>query len=165
MNASTLVLRLIHIVAGVFWVGAAWMLTLYIAPSVAAVGDAGQQFIRQMMGKTNFQKIMTTSSLSTVIAGTILYVRNPPTWFSSNAGIGFGIGAFFALIGLVFGFLIGKTNMAMMQIGSQIKGQPTPDQIAQIQDLQKRQRTFSTINIYALLAAVVFMAISRYLFI
>ena len=48
---------------------------------------------------------------------------------------------------------------------AQIKGQPTPEQIAQLQLFQKRQRTFSTINIYALLVAVVFMAISRYLFI
>lgn len=165
MNALTLVLRLIHILGGVFWVGAAWMMTLYIAPSVGATGDSGLQFMRHMMGKTNLQKMLIVSSVSTVIAGTILYVRNPSAWFGSNAGIGFGIGAFFAFIGFVFGMLISRNNMAMMQLGAQIKGQPTPEQIAQLQLFQKRQRTFSTINIYALLVAVVFMAISRYLFI
>ena len=155
MNALTLVLRLIHILGGVFWVGAAWMMTLYIAPSVGATGDSGLQFMRHMMGKTNLQKMLIVSSVSTVIAGTILYARNPPAWFGSNAGIGFGIGA----------LLISRNNMAMMQLGAQIKGQPTSEQIAQLQLFQKRQRTFSTINIYALLVAVVFMAISRYLFI
>ena len=120
MNALTLVLRLIHILGGVFWVGAAWMMTLYIAPSVGATGDSGLQFMRHMMGKTNLQKMLIISSVSTVIAGTILYVRNPFAWFGSNAGIGFGIGAFFAFIGFVFGMLISRNNMAMMQLGAEL---------------------------------------------
>ncbi len=165
MNILTLVLRLIHILAGVFWVGTAWMITLYIVPAAGAAGDAGQQFMRQLMGKTNLQKILTTSAISTVVAGTILYIRNPPTWFGSNAGIGFGIGAVFAFVGFVFGMLIGRNNGAMMQLGAQIKGQPAADQIAQMQVFQKRQRLYSTINIYTLLIAVIFMSISRYLFI
>ena len=56
MNALTLVLRLIHILGGVFWVGAAWMMTLYIAPSVGATGDSGLQFMRHMMGKPTCKK-------------------------------------------------------------------------------------------------------------
>ena len=63
MNALTLVLRLIHILGGVFWVGAAWMMTLYIAPSVGATGDSGLQFMRHMMGKTNLQKMLIVSSV------------------------------------------------------------------------------------------------------
>ena len=162
MNALTLVLRLIHILGGVFWVGAAWMMTLYIAPSVGATGDSGLQFMRHMMGKTNLQKMLIVSSISTVVAGTILYVRNPPAWFGSNAGIGFGIGAFFAFIGFVFGMLISRNNMAMMQLGAQIKGKPTDEQLAQIQALQKRIKTVSPIHVFSMILAMIFMATARY---
>ena len=85
MNALTLVLRLIHILGGVFWVGAAWMMTLYIAPSVGATGDSGLQFMRHMMGKTNLQKMLIVSSISTVVpkAGT----RTTSSGVSDSQGI------------------------------------------------------------------------------
>lgn len=162
MNILTLVLRLIHILAGVFWVGAAWMMTLYVSPTAAATGDAGQQFMRHFMGKTNLQKMLMASSITSVIAGIILFVRNPPGWAGSSAGMGFSIGSFFALIGLVFGILIGRNGSTIMQLGMQIKGQPTPEQLAQLQTIQKQQRMYSTINAYSLLLAVVLMATSRY---
>ena len=42
MDYLTLVLRLIHIFAGVFWVGLALTLSLFVGPSVNATGKAGQ---------------------------------------------------------------------------------------------------------------------------
>ena len=134
----------------------------YIAPTVGSTAEAGQQFMRHFAGKTNFLNMMMSAAGLAVTAGSIMYIRNPPGWSSSSAGIGFTIGALFALVGFVFGILIGRNTKAVMQLGAQIKGQPTPEQLTQIQMFQKRLGNYSTINAYALLAAVMFMATSRY---
>ena len=40
MHALQLVLRLVHIVFGVFWVGAAFFLAMFLEPSIRAAGPA-----------------------------------------------------------------------------------------------------------------------------
>ena len=162
MNYLILILRLIHILSGIFWVGSALMMTFFIGPTASATAQAGQQFMQHFITKTNIQRMMIASAFSTVIAGALLYADKPSAWFASSAGKGFGIGAVFAVIGLVFGILIGRLTNSIIQLGGQIKGQPTAEQLAQLQLLQNRQRLFSTINAYSLILAVAFMATARY---
>jgi len=162
MSYLILVLRLIHILAGVFWVGAALMMTLYIGPAASATGEAGQKFMQHFISKTNIQKMLMAAGGTTVIAGAALYVDKPAAWFSSGAGIGFGIGASFAIVGFAFGILISRNMRVLGQLGAQIQGQPNPDELAQMQRLQGLQRSYSTINSISLILAVAFMATARY---
>ena len=162
MNYLIIVLRLIHILAGVFWVGSALMMTFYVGPTVVATAEAGQKFMQHFMGQTNIQKMMMASAGASLFAGVFLFMDKPPEWHSSSAGIGFGIGAFFAIIGFVMGILISRNTKAATQLGAQIKGQPTPEQLAQLQTRQKRQASLSTVNVIALIVAVAFMATARY---
>jgi Na+/glutamate symporter len=78
-------------------------------------------------------------------------------------GIGLSIGAGFALIGLIFGILIGRTTNAMARLGAQFQGKPTNEQMAQMQTIRKQQATYSNISAVALILALVFMATARYL--
>lgn len=162
MDYWIIFLRLVHIVGGVFWVGAALMMTFFIAPTVSATAEAGQKFIQHLMGNTKLQRVMASSSGASLLAGILLFADKPPEWHTSSAGMGFGIGAAFAIVGFVFGILIGRNMKAMAQLGAQIKGQPTKEQLTQLQGLQKRTSTFSTINSITLILAVVFMATARY---
>jgi hypothetical protein len=59
--------------------------------------------------------------------------------------------------------MIGRTIKAMAQLGAQMQGQPSADQLRQMQALQKRQATVSMISTVAVVLATVFMAIARYL--
>lgn len=160
------ILRIIHIVGGVFWVGAALTMTFYIGPTIGATGEAGQKFAGHFIGKMKFSSMMMISSMSSIIAGFLLYwiASNGFTsgWMRSGAGIGFGIGAIFALIGWVFGILIGRTNMAMAKLGSQFQGKPTSEQLTSVQKLQEQLAIYSKINAATLLLAVAFMSFARY---
>jgi len=102
-----------------------------------------------------------------VLAGASLYWIDSggltSAWMHSGAGLGFGIGAFFGLIGFVFGMQVGNTNGALAKLGAQIQGKPTPEQMAQIGALRKRLSIVSPINAYSLILAALFMAIARYL--
>ena len=167
MNTLLLVLRLIHIICGVFWVGAALAMNFFISPALRATGDTGRQFAGHLIGQTRFTMVMTTSAILSVIAGFLLYGIDSnwltSAWQSSGPGIGFAIGAFFALIGFVTGMMNGINNSKMGRLGAQIQGKPTPDQAEKLGAIQKQQAWVVPVNTYSLLLAVLFMAIARYM--
>ena len=167
MNYLTLTLRLIHIVGGIFWVGSALLMNFFIAPTLRATGDAGRQFIGHFMARTRFMMAMNISVYATVIAGFWLYgidsrwFQSP--WMMSSAGIGFGVGALFAIVGMITGVMNGANNRKMAQIGAQIDGKPTPEQGAAMGAIQKQQAWVVPVNSFTLLIAALLMAVSRYL--
>lgn len=170
MNFLVIVLRLLHILSGVFWVGAALMLTYFISPTVGATKEAGQGFMRHFMGNTKFNLAMWTSAITSVIAGAILYWIDSDgfssAWVRSGPGIGFGIAAGFALLGLIVGIFQNRNSNAMAQLGGQIQSQrtpPSPEQTAKLQSLGKALAVGGTLNASFLILATVGMAIARYL--
>lgn len=167
MDYLKLALRFIHIIGGVFWVGAALVMNFFVAPTMRATGDAGRQFAGHFMGKTKIVAAMNVSVYSTLIAGFWLYGIDSQwfssPWMRSGAGIGFGIGAGFALIGFVTGLMNGGNNRKLAMLGSQIQDKPTPEQAAQLAAIQKQQGWVVPVNTWTLLLAVLFMATARYL--
>ncbi len=167
MNYLTLTLRLIHIIGGAFWVGGALLMNFFVGPTLRATGEAGRQFGGHLMGKTRFSTLMSVAAYSTVVAGFLLYGIDShwftTAWQSSSVGIGFGVGALFALVGLVTGLMNGNNNRKMGQLGAQIHGKPTPEQAAALGAIQKQQGWVVPLNTYSLLLAVFLMAIARYL--
>ncbi|PWB74975.1 MAG: hypothetical protein C3F07_06580 [Anaerolineales bacterium] len=167
MNYLTLALRLIHIIGGVFWVGSALLMNFFIGPTLRATGDAGRQFAGHFMARTKFTSVMNASVYATLIAGFWLYGIDSQwfssPWMHSSVGIGFGIGAGFALVGFVTGFMNGANNRKLAALGSQIQGKPTPEQAAQLAAVQKQQGWVVPVNTWTLLLAVFFMATARYL--
>jgi uncharacterized membrane protein len=159
-------LRIIHIVAGVFWVGGSLVMTFFVGPTIGATGEAGQKFVGHLMNNLKFSNRMSAAAGSTVLAGLLLYgldARAGAAWLQSSFAMGLGIGAAFAIIGFALGIMVGRTTKAMAQLGAQMQGKPSPDQLTQMQAIQKRQATFSMSSTIALVLATVFMAVARYL--
>jgi hypothetical protein len=159
-------LRIIHIGAGVFWVGGSLIMTFFVGPSIGAMGDSGQKFVGHLMNNLKFSSRMAAASGSSILAGLILFAldaRAGEAWIRSDFATGLSIGAGFALIGFAAGMLFGRTTRAMAQLGAQVQGKPTSEQLAQMQNIQKRQSTYSMVSTVTLLLAVVFMAIARYM--
>jgi len=160
-------LRIVHILAGIFWVGGTLIMAFFVGPTMGATGEAGQKFVGHLVNNLKFSSRMSAAAGSTILAGFILYWIDSngftSAWMSSGAGRGFGIGAAFALIGFVFGLLVGRTTKAMAQLGAQIQGKPSSEQMAQLDKLRKQQVTYSNITAVLLILAVIFMAIARYM--
>jgi hypothetical protein len=81
----------------------------------------------------------------------------------SGAGIGFAVGAGLALIGFIFGILVGRKTKAMVQLGAQFQGKPADEQMLQMQSLKKQQTTYLNLSAVMLVLALWAMAIARYL--
>jgi uncharacterized membrane protein len=166
MDYFVLVLRLVHVIGGVVWVGAAFVMYAFIGPAISATQGAGQQVMRHLTTATRFTAAMTSAAFLTVIAGILLIVRDAgagPAWMRSGPGIGFSLGGAFALIGLVTGMLVGMTTAALGRLGGGAQGAPPGDQAARMETLRRRLQWLNPLNTYVLLIATALMAIARYL--
>jgi Na+/glutamate symporter len=159
-------LRIIHIVAGVFWVGGTLFMTFFVGPAIGATGEAGQKFVGHLMNNLKLSNRMSTAAGLTILAGLILFgldARAGEAWLRSSFATGLSIGAAFAILGMIFGILIGRTTKAMAELGAQMQGKPTQSQLSQMQSIQTQQATYSRVSAISLILATIFMAIARYL--
>jgi uncharacterized membrane protein len=168
MDIYLLVLRLVHVFGGIFWVGGALMMNFFIGPTIGATAQAGKQFMGHLMVRMRLSTVMTIIAILTLLAGGLLYWRDSQgftsMWMSAGSGIGFGIGGVAGLIGFIFGAMFGQANKKMALVGSQIKdGAPTPEQLAQLQNAQRILKVVTPLHVSFLIVAAVFMSIARYM--
>jgi hypothetical protein len=166
-----IVLRLIHIFAGVFWAGSVFFVVRFLLPGLRASGPAGGQVMQQIIGKLRFPVAAGVAGTLTVLSGAGMYWRNikvsSGTWAGSGPGITYGIGALAALTALiVFATLIGPTGNRLLQLGATIQssgGPPTSEQAGTLAQLQGKMAAFSRVGASFLAIAVLAMAIARYM--
>jgi len=169
MLVLMIVLRWLHIVSGIMWVGAAVMLTFFVSPAVQATNDSGQKFMAYLMQNTAFNKFIINVAMLTVTAGLILYGIDSnwftSGWIFSGPGIGFGLGGVLGLLGLYFGLKINRNSKKLMELSHEIQangGPPTGAQHVVIQSLQSHLKTDGMLNAVFLLLASIMMATARF---
>ncbi len=169
MLVLLVILRFLHIVSGIFWVGAALMLTFFLSPTVQATEESGQKFFSHLLQKTNFSRVIMITSLTSVAAGLILYWIDSDgfrsAWMTSGPGLGFGLGGVAGLIGLYYGILQNRRSQALLSLGAEIQeqgGPPNEEQRQSLQKLQAQLKTGGQLNAYFLLLAAILMATARF---
>ena len=84
------VLRILHIVAGVFWVGAVLFLIVFVAPTAREVGPAAGPFIAHLVGRRRATDAILTAAAVTIVAGALMYWRVSGgldgDWLASETG-------------------------------------------------------------------------------
>lgn len=161
------ILRLIHLVGGMYWFGAVLAMYFFITPTVAATGDAGQQFMKHLGGRSGLSTSILIAALSAGVAGAWLYWIDSngfqSDWMKSTSGSAFGLGGFFGAIALTFGIVVNRALAALGKLGAQIQGKPSPEQMTQLQALQKRTGMALKYTTYALIVSALCMAAARFL--
>jgi uncharacterized membrane protein len=171
MDTYMVVLRIVHILAGVFWVGAALTTFLFLQPAAREVGPAAGPFMAHLAGKKKLVDWVLRAAGLTVLAGLLMYwrVTSGLEWdrITSAYGISLTIGALCAIAAFSLGLsIVRPTIMATLAIGRDVAasgGPPTPEQGAQLQALQKRGKAVGQVIVPLLVVAVSGMAAARYL--
>jgi hypothetical protein len=171
MDTYMVVLRIVHILAGVFWVGAAFMTILFLQPTAREIGPAAGPFMAHLAGKKRLIDWVLGAAGLTILAGLLMYWRVSggldADWIGSAPGISLTIGALCGIAAFSLGLTIVKpTILATLAIGRDVAasgGPPTPEQGAQLQALQKRGKAVGQVIVPLLVVAVIGMAAARYL--
>jgi uncharacterized membrane protein len=170
MDAYMVVLRIVHILAGIFWVGSALVIFLFLQPAAREVGPAAGPLMTSLAQKKRLPDVTLGAAGLTILAGLLMYWRVSggfdQDWIGTAFGVAITIGALCAIAAVVLGASIVRPSMvkagAIAQAAAAAGG-PTAEQGAEIQALQQRVRATGNVIIPLLVLAVVAMASARYL--
>ena len=165
-----IVLRLLHIVAGVFWAGASFVVVGFVEPTASATGPEGGRFLQAFASRSGYSPSMTGAGLLTIVAGLWLMWLDSggfqPAWMASGMGVALSVGALAGLAAAVVGLGLQSRNaMRLGAVAKSVQGQPggpTPAQAAEMLALWDRLRSGGRWAAGFLAIAVAAMAVARY---
>jgi uncharacterized membrane protein len=166
MDAEIAILRVLHIVPGVVWVGSAVFLAFVMQPAIAKTGPPHSGAVMRNMVKP-MVILLHSSAWLTMVFGVVMAfrVRDPlfDFLFSTDWGTMILLGFVTAVAGYVFGTIGGLTSKKMMDIGASLAGQPpSPEQGAEMAALQKRAMMLTKVAATLVTVAVVTMALAQH---
>jgi uncharacterized membrane protein len=169
--AELLVLRLLHVLGGVFWVGTAAFNALFLLPAMATAGPAGGQVMAGLQ-RRRLMVVLPVVSLVTLLSGARLM------WITSG---GFGAGYFATTTGATFAWAAASATLAfvlgvafvrpaMSRVGTlapTLAATPEGPERARLADemarLRRRAGVVNQVVLVMLVAAASGMAVARYL--
>ncbi len=165
-----IVLRLVHILAGVLWAGSAIFYFFFVEPTVKSLGPAGSKFMQDFIEKRRYPLFMNIVSALTIVAGALLFWTVSdglqPAWLTSGPGLGFTIGSVVAIVVYGIGFFMIRPRVERLgNLGKTIGmagGPPTPEQAAELQKLNKEMTQIERIDVILLTVSLITMATARY---
>jgi hypothetical protein len=103
------VLRLLHIVGGVFWAGAIFFFVTYVEPAVRAAGPDGAKVLVQMFLR-RYLTVLPVVAGVTILSGVwLMWITSmgfAPFWWKTPLGRGITVGSIAALVGFVIGLAV-----------------------------------------------------------
>lgn len=165
-----LILRLIHIGAGVFWVGAVFTTVLFLQPTAIALGPAAAPFQAHLVRDRRYALATLISAATTVVAGAWLL------WITTDglnldialdaSRLGFTVGGVVAILTFAFGstYVYPRTvRIARLIAGAMSEGRPpSPEEQAQLGTMRGQLLTAGWVVVTGLAIAVACMATARY---
>jgi uncharacterized membrane protein len=175
MNAFLMAfLRLLHILAGIFWVGATVVLASFLLPAARTVGPTAGPLITELMRRRRLQLWITVAMTVAILAGFALYgldSRMSGGGFGrSPMGMTLGVGALLAIVAAGVDGAMGRPTARKlgelaqrMQEAQRGGGPPPADIVAAARPLQEKMgRSLTIVSILLVLSAAT-MAIARYM--
>ncbi len=169
---GTLVFRVIHITAGVWWAGSVFLFVVFVQPSARDIAPAGAPFMMQLLGKRKMADRLLELAGVTIAAGLVLYwidwhdAASLVDFATHGRGLGITLGALSALTAFFIGLLATRpTANRFLSLAGQVaaSGQPpSPEVGQQMQQLQAKLTKLAKVNLAFVTIAVLCMATARY---
>ena len=165
------VLRLIHILGGAFWLGAAITMFLFLQPTARATAPEGQRFMLHLLRDRRFSEVVLVAALLTGVAGAILFWRDTNglrlASITQPQTLGFTIGGLAGGIALLLFLFLGyPAGRRMIAIGGRLEAERRPPNEDEQRILAAAQSVLSRVGVTVLVllvTAAAAMATARYL--
>jgi uncharacterized membrane protein len=171
VSVALVILRLLHVVLGAFWVGTFIFVALFLSPSVAEAGPDGSRVMAGVQ-RRGFMQIMPLVGLVTMLTGLWFYWRDSggftPAWSRTPMGMAYSAGALAAVVAFTIGLTITRpTTIRIGELAGRVSQTADPTErdalLAQLGALRKRSSIGSRLVALLLTLATAFMAVARYL--
>jgi uncharacterized membrane protein len=169
MDAGIFIARIIHVLAGILWVGTMVFVFIFLGPAVQDVGPDGGKVMGALM-RRKFTVYVPVVAVLSVLSGLYLYWRVSSgfnsAYMSSGPGMTYGIGATSAILAFIVGVSVSRPAMEKVMHLSQRMATADPSERASmaqsIEKLSARGASAGRIVVILLLIAAGAMAVGRY---
>ena len=165
-----LILRLIHIGVGAFWVGAVFTNVLFLQPTAVALGPEGGRFSYHLARHRRFSRIILAAAAVTILAGIWLL------WLSTNgldpeqlfaaSRIGFTLGGIAAILTFAVGslYVYPRTERVVRIMGAVMAESraPAPEEQSELVGIRGELIRAGWVTVVGLGLATAAMATARY---
>ena len=163
---DVLVLRLIHIGAGAFWVGAVFTFFLFVQPAAMAAGPGAMPFTHDLLHHRRLPVVILASAALTVLAGIWLLVITSNglelDLLFGEARLGYTVGGIVAIVTFGIGalYVFPRTRIVERTLGTLLaeRRPPTPDEQQTLARVGGEARRAGWLVIIGLAVAVISMA-------
>jgi uncharacterized membrane protein len=165
-----ILVRLVHVLTSVVWVGAAILIARHLMPAVRAAGPGGVAVMKQL---TVVQRLPFKLALAAILAiasgGYLLWIDSTgfsPSWLKTGPGITYCFGSIAAFLAAAIGFGINvPTANRMGALAAVVNARPsgvTAEEGKTLEQLASRVAQGTRAVAWLLIVATVAMAIARY---
>ena len=170
MHAELLLLRLIHILGGIFWLGSGLFTTFFLIPALGRVGPAAGQVMGALQQRRLFT-VLPIVAVLTILSGLRLFQvvsgGFAPVYMSSRMGQAFLWSGAAAIAAFLLSLIIARpAMMRVAHLGATMATVPEHERgarAAEIDRLRRRSGVASTAAMALLIGAAAGMAVARYL--
>ena len=161
MDGEIIVLRLLHIVPGVLWVGGAVIFAWVVEPRVRALGPEVAGPVMVAVGRVMSPILLSLGGV-TIIVGIVLIDRTPgrsfDQLFDTGWGWAIGVGLITSLVGYAFGLAAWSRVRKILALVDAAEGPPGPEDRAERMRLGGQSRMLVRIATVFIVVAVGTMA-------
>jgi hypothetical protein len=171
MNATFLVVFVLHVLCAALWVGVGVIGALFLTPAARDMGPDGVKMMLALR-KRGFVAFVPIIAAITILSGFWLYWRYTAGFSAevvhSHAGAAFGIGGLTGVLSFIIGGAVISRNLVQaMRLGTEAaalpEGRDRADRLARAQVLRQRAASAGNLVGVLLVVTVILMVIARYL--
>ncbi len=171
MSTELLVLRIVHILGGIFWLGSGLFTAFFLMPALGRVGPAAVGPVMGALQQRRLFTILPIVAVLTILSGVrllqIASVGFAPAYFASRTGQTFLWSGVAAVIAFLLSVLVarpaavrsGQLSASLASIAEAERGA----RASEIDKLRRRGGVASTVATVLLVGAAIGMAVARYL--
>jgi uncharacterized membrane protein len=169
MHAELLVLRLIHVLGGVFWVGSGMFTAFFLMPALKDSGPAAAQVLAGLQ-RRRMIVILPVNAIVTMLAGVRLmqitsggFARD---YFTTPMGTTYAVSAILAIVSFLLGIIVARRGALRLTRLTQMAASGEMDRAklkAEMEAVQRRMAVATTVSLTLLLLSAAGMAVARYM--
>jgi uncharacterized membrane protein len=170
MHAEIIVLRLVHILSGIFWVGSGIYANFFLVPALREAPAVMGQVMAGLMRRRVFRVLEIAAGLTILSGLRLMWIDSAGfsgSYFDTGTGNMFGIGGAAAIIAAVFNFGVGMPAMRRAgalaaSVGASSDAAEKARLTQKVDGLRKRAGVAGMLAVSFGILAASAMAIARY---
>lgn len=167
--AELILLRLIHVLGGIFWVGSGLFTAFFLAPALKAAGPAAAGVVMANLQKRKLYSALPLAAVLTMLSGIRLMMivsAGDAHWFTHRSGHTYAISGAFGILAFVLSMIVARpaaVKMGKLSQAASSDGATKEALAAEMNALQRRMTMSTMAAVVLLILAAAGMSVARYM--